>query len=185
MINFREIQADTVSRNNFISGKEISKELVRCFVPDKDDGECSKKGVWYRYASKMEKSDFIIAIISKDCDITKAGLYPYSDDILIVYSKEGKIIDYEVVSREGNAWHCYYSGTWEPLMLQVEQAFVENRNMRSQGALPCSINTYLYTMTSNGMIKKTILSEKEEGEIITTIDQDGPKRLIIKNENNK
>ncbi|MFA6702975.1 MAG: hypothetical protein WCS06_09990 [Dysgonamonadaceae bacterium] len=103
MINFREIQTDTVSKNNFMSGKEISKELVRWFVPDIHDCECSKKGVWYRYASKMEKNDFIIVIISKDCDITRPGFYPYSDDILVLYSKEGKIIDYEVISREGDA----------------------------------------------------------------------------------
>jgi hypothetical protein len=70
MNNFREIQSDTVSKNDFMSGKEISKELAKYFVPDKYDCECAKKGVWYRYASKMEKSDFIIAIISKDCDIT-------------------------------------------------------------------------------------------------------------------
>ncbi|MFA6702974.1 MAG: hypothetical protein WCS06_09985 [Dysgonamonadaceae bacterium] len=65
-------------------------------------------------------------------------------------------------------------------MLQIEQASVKSNNMKSQGALPCSINTYLYTIDSNEKIKKITLSETEEGEILTKIDQEGSKRLIIK-----
>ena len=180
IVNFREIQTDTVSKDNFMHDKEISKEFVECFVPAKKECECTEEGVSYRYASKVEKSDFIIAIISKVCDITKVGFYPYSDDILIVYSKEGKIIDHEVVSRRGDAWHCYYSGTWDPVRLQIKQASVKSRDMKSQGALLCSIDTYFYTIDDDGKINKTVLSEKEEGEIKTIVDQEGPKRLIVK-----
>jgi len=65
-------------------------------------------------------------------------------------------------------------------MLQIEQASVKSNNMKSQGALPCSINIYFYTIDSNEKIKKITLSETEEGEILTKIDQEGSKRLIIK-----
>jgi hypothetical protein len=178
--NFRDVQADTVNRNDIIFGKQISDLWVRRYVMEKPDCECTKEGLWYRYASKIENDLFTIAFICKNCDIPSSiGSYPYQDMIMKVYSKNGKIIDSKIVSRAGDLWFYNYSGTWDPFILRVEQAAIPlnfwetHRNIPA----PCEIETCIYTITEEGMIEKKLHS-KEKGYIEWDIEHQ--KSRIVK-----
>lgn len=180
---FKEVQTDTIDNNYFRSQDEIDKEFIKFFITNKQDCKCVSESLWYQYAFKIEKKDFIIAFIYKNCDIpSSSGNYPYSDVILIVYSKKGEIIDTHVISRGGDLWQCNYSGSTDPFRLIVEQASTPKKEFekRKNYPLPCEIRTSEFEITKEGQIKQTVVSERK-GTIIW--DKTTNKSLIVKDNN--
>ncbi|MDD2244523.1 MAG: hypothetical protein PHY69_10335 [Dysgonamonadaceae bacterium] len=181
--NFKLNITDTINNTYFRRQDQIIGDFIMRFITNKPDCECLNEGLWYRYMSKIENEDFVITFVSKDCDIPSSlGNYPYSDVILLVYSKKGEILDSKVISRGGDLWYCNYRGSNHPFKLIVEQASVPQMELekRKNSPLPCEIKTYVYLITEKGKIEQKIISD-EKGTILW--DKKNNKSLIVKNSN--
>ncbi len=166
--NFKPNNSEIIDNTFFQTQESISGYFIKRFITDKSDCECLNEELWYQYTSKIEKDDFTIVLVSKNCDSPSlSGTYPYSDNILIVYSPKGEITDSKIISRSGDLWECNYSGNTEPFKLTVEQASVTKKEFekRKNYPLPCKIKTTEYRISKKGMIQQTVISEKS-GTII-------------------
>lgn len=182
--NFEIIQADTISKADVWRPKlHIDKESVISFVTTENDCKCEEGMLWFRYEKMIEYDKYFIAFISKDCDTPRKGYYPYNENMLFVYTKEGNIIDNKIISRYGDFWEYNLKGTRKPFELEVEQAYVPKEYWKSNTGypVPCKIKTYIYSITEEGRIKQKLLS-KEKGNI--EWDVDNQKSFIVRNKSN-
>lgn len=179
---FGQNKTDTINNVDFGVHDEISGDFIKRFITDKPDCECSNEGLWYRFMSKIEKKDFIIAFAYKSCDIPSSPGYPYSEIILIVYSPKGEIIDSKIISRGGDLWDSDLIGSITPFRLTVTQASIPQRDYEKIKNYPlrCKISTYEYSITEKGKIKQEFIS-KEQGTIVW--DKKKNETVIVKNNN--
>lgn len=144
---------------------EISKKNVFKFLPKKLN--CNCKRVWYRYGKRISLNKYVIVFVSKLCEVPCNYEYPYSEDVLIVYSKTGKLIDFAFVSHGSDIHTSNFSGTIHPFRLIVEQGIMNNPEEMNKVISPqCTIQVNEYTIDSKGKIYKRIVQKNIPGNMI-------------------
>lgn len=89
-------------------GESLMKaEVVERFIPREliDTCGCEKGNVAFNYGYKITKGKCYICFMTRHCDTPNIGCFPYIDDIMVTYRKDGRIIDYAQTSRLGDLWH--------------------------------------------------------------------------------
>lgn len=173
--NFKEVQTDSVRSEYLWGGDYISKELVNLYIPNMQDYDYDNdNGLSLTYGSKISKKKFTIAFIHM------SFYYPYGDNLIVVYSPTGEIIDSKVISRGGDTYDFNLQGSTEPFKINIEQANIPHSGI-GKNPQSCEIITSEVVITKDGRIEQTVIS-KEKGSII--IDKENfRKRDIVKDGN--
>lgn len=131
--------------------KEIGLAFRKHFIPEDLDCQCERRELrWFpRYV--MVQEEHIICFLTKNCDLPKTVDYPYSDDVIIIYDKNGGVLDHCLVGRSGDAWFYVFDGKSSPFRLTVKQATLLNINQSS--GIPCEIEEKTCTFTEDGYIE--------------------------------
>lgn len=146
---------------------EMNKNTVSNYLPKKLNCNCTKKGLWYRYGRRIPSNKYVIVFVAKLCDIPHIYKYPYDEEVLLVYSKLGKLIDFATVSHGSDIHAVEFSGIIHPLKLIVEQGVMNNPNDMNKVESPhCTIQIYEYTIGDNGKINKRIVQKNISGRMV-------------------
>lgn len=146
---------------------EINKNTVSKYLPKKLNCNCTTKGLWYRYGRRIPSNKYVIVFVSKLCDIPHINEYPYAEDVLLVYSKTGKLIDFETISHGSDIHAVEFFGTIHPFKIIVEQGVMNNPNDMNKVESPhCTIQIYEYTIGENGKINKRIVQKNISGRMV-------------------
>jgi len=166
---FPNITTDSIHTTDFLSikwdiGNCIKSPIVNQYVLKNDCG-CDPKELRYYYGKKIVLDNYIIVLMYKHCYSPKYVGYPYQENLIITYTKSGKVIDSKPVTRTGDPWCFNLTGTVKPFKLVVEQATaVSDDAIRNGGnIIKSTINTYSYTIDKNGFIVQVFLKNRDGG----------------------
>lgn len=166
---FPNITTDSIHTTDFLSIKWninncIKSPIVNQYVL-KDDCGCNPNQLRYYYGKKIVLDNYIIVLMYKHCDLVKYVGYPYQENLIITYTKSGKVIDSKPVTRKGDPWCFNLTGTVKPFKLVVEQATAVSDDAIINGGhiTKSTINTYSYTIDKNGFIVQVFLKNRDGG----------------------
>ena len=164
---FKQVETDSLGNGNFRPNTWINKELVNLFIMNERDCECAgmdrMEGLSYRSAFKIDNKDFIVAFIKSDCGEYIGPSAPHRDNILMVYTPTGEIIDSKVISRDGIIWKSNHKGITYPFKLIVEQTNLpkeEWKYSKVENHIE-GITTSEVIITKDGKIEQTVISPNE------------------------
>lgn len=139
--------------------ESIHEEQLRCtqygpstppiVLPTQQKRNYKGKAYYIRY------KDFIVVFTNRCYSLDRRVLMEdvANDRILIVFSKEGTVIDYKIVSRDSEL-DCTYalSGKIEPMTITVKQCSLPVFKYSLYNDLPFIVTAHEYTITDEGLI---------------------------------
>lgn len=164
---FKEVETDSLGKGDFIVNKRINKDFANIFIVNERDCECADmdrmEGLRYLSAFKIDNKDFIVAFVKSDCGEYIGPSAPHRDNILMVYTPAGEIIDSKVISRDGIIWKSNHKGITYPFKLIVEQTNLpkeEWKYSKVENHIE-GITTSEVIITKDGKIEQTVISPNE------------------------
>jgi len=97
-----------------------------------------------------------VLFVVKDCSIPCEGSYPYADDFILTYSKDGKLIDYCPIARHGDLWQVDTKASYPPLTFTVRQGVMDDNEVNVDPPKHVTVSTSIYKVGQNGKITKDI-----------------------------
>lgn len=84
----------------------MNEDHVKMYIPHKliDTCGCTKGKVAFNYGYKITKGKYYVCFMIRHCDTPNKEFYPYIDDIIVTYRKDGQIIDFAETARFGDLW---------------------------------------------------------------------------------
>jgi hypothetical protein len=122
----------------------VCKDSINC------DYDPSKYSYAYRYKFKIN-SNFIITFVSKAKEKGKTCYdFDLGETLLIVYSKDGKIIDAKSIAKDND---CWLSSIWvTDDSIKVQQIKISDPSKINDQELDCEIETKIYQIGDDGYI---------------------------------
>ncbi|MDD3160846.1 MAG: hypothetical protein PHX49_02835 [Bacteroidales bacterium] len=145
----------------------LKKSIVSQYITKESDCRCKKDELRYFCRKKIDYNNYIIALLYKHCDIATKNNYPYDENMIIVYSKSGKMIDSKIISKSGDLWLYNLTGTTKPFQITVESSTLTYSEITQFPfpSTPCTINTLRYTINEVGKIVQEQIGSKK-GSVI-------------------
>lgn len=161
---FGSIEGNTIRKEHFDLKKIdldscVKTNIVSQYITKESDCRCKKDELRYFCRKKIDYNNYIIALLYKDCDVATKNNYPYDENMIIVYSKSGRMIDSKIISKSGDLWYYNLTGTIKPFQITVESATLTNSDIK-QSPYPCIINTNRYTINEAGKIMQEQIGSK-------------------------
>ena len=147
------------SKNNH----EIIETLIKKFVC-KDSTNCSVNSSEYRYdyGVKFVLGDYHVVLVHKQkYEGTTSYDFDLSEVILIVYSKQGKILSSQSISKDNDGWISSTQVTRENIEVQQIKILESNKPEMS-----CEIETKVYQIAQNGIINNIHTEPIKKGIVI-------------------
>ena len=130
---------------NYIK-KFVCEDSMHC---DYDPSEYSYN---YRYKYKIN-SNIIVAFVSKGKDKGKTCYdFDLGETLLIVYSKDGKIIDAKSIAKDNDCWQSSIWATDDSIRVQQIKVTELNDFDEINKELDCEIETKIYQIGDDGYI---------------------------------
>lgn len=84
----------------------MNEDHVKMYIPHQliDIYGCAKGKVAFNYGYKITKDNCYVCFMIRHCDTPNKEFYPYIDDIIVTYRKDGQIIDFAETARFGDLW---------------------------------------------------------------------------------
>ncbi|HPX45839.1 MAG TPA: hypothetical protein PK626_05580 [Bacteroidales bacterium] len=122
----------------------VCKDSINC------DYDPSKYSYAYRYKFKIN-SNFIITFVSKAKEKGKTCYdFDLGETLLIVYSKDGKIIDAKSIAKDND---CWLSSIWvTDDSIKVQQIKISDPSKINDQEIDCEIETKIYQIGDDGYI---------------------------------
>jgi len=122
----------------------VCKDSINC------DYDPSKYSYAYRYKFKIN-SNFIITFVSKAKEKGKTCYdFDLGETLLIVYSKDGKIIDAKSIAKDND---CWLSSIWvTDDSIKVQQIKISDPSKINDQEIDCEIETKIYQISDDGYI---------------------------------
>ncbi|HOV55903.1 MAG TPA: hypothetical protein PLK25_00590 [Bacteroidales bacterium] len=130
---------------NYIK-KFVCEDSMHC---DYDPSEYSYN---YRYKYKIN-SNIIVAFVSKGKDKGKTCYdFDLGETLLIVYSKDGKIIDEKSIAKDNDCWLSSIWVTEDSIRVQQMRVIDPSQYKNKYEGLDCEIETKIYQIGDDGYI---------------------------------
>ena len=146
---------------------EIDNFYFSLFLPYDDECKCEARQIVYRPCCKIERANYYIVSFNGVCDIPRVDCYPYDDNILAIYDKTGRMIDFAIVGTvsDAEAYKIY------PLENDNEIAYTQYVFKASEHLYDgdCDVATYKVTIDEDGKIDKCLI--REEKNIKVTLSE--------------
>ena len=161
--NFQEIELPfLIDRRDSINRfyvrevlQSIPLNYIKQFVCEDSmhcDYDPSKYMYDYRYKFKMY-SNFIVTFVSKGKDKGKTCYdFDLGETLLIVYSKDGKIIDEKSIAKDNDCWQSSIWATEDSIRVQQIKVIELSDFNDINKELDCEIETKIYQIGDNGYI---------------------------------
>ena len=142
---------------------EINKYYFSLLLPYDDECNCVTKDLYYLPCYKIEKKNFYIISMNICCDITKTAGYPYTDNTLATYDKNGQIIDFVTIGTNSDI----QTYTIEPSADENEITYTQYCFLDGESAYNGDCNVYVYKVTidDSGKIDKNLLREEKNVKV--------------------
>ena len=142
---------------------EINKYYFSFLLPYDDDCSCVTKELYYRPCYKIEKKNFYIVSMNICCDITKTAEYPYTDNTLVTYDKNGQIIDFVTIGTSSDI----QTYTIEPSADENEITYTQYCFADGESGYDGNCNVYVYKVRvdEKGKIDKNLLREEKNVKV--------------------
>ncbi|MDD3629674.1 MAG: hypothetical protein PHF55_01405 [Bacteroidales bacterium] len=155
----QSIPSNSIIPLNYIK-KFVCEDSMHC------DYDESKYRYDYRYKYKIN-SNIIVAFVSKGKDKGKTCYdFDLIETLLIVYSKDGKIIDEKSIAKNNDCWLSSIWVTNDSIKVQqikvIELADFDDMNKE----LDCEIETKIYQIGDDGYINLIKTEPIKKGELI-------------------
>ena len=137
----------------FTSATYLGDEFER-FIPGFQKRECETQELRWLSCYCLEQDSIYVLFVVKDCSIPCEGSYPYADDFILTYSKDGKLIDYCPIARHGDLWQVETKASCSPLTFTVRQGVMDSNEVNVDSPKHVSVSTYIYKVGENGKITK-------------------------------
>jgi hypothetical protein len=134
--------------------KELSHAAIKAFVPASADCECEPRELAWYAGYRMEQNGFVVLFMKKDCAVPAKAGYPYSDEVMAVFTKDGKLTDFRSIARYGDLWVAETKGTSEPLSVVVKQGVIDEKEVKAPQAAEVTICSY--AVDGAGKITRTV-----------------------------
>ncbi len=150
------------SRGGSYANYNIPAEYIKQYIcPSAQKCDCSNTNEWYLYGIKMNLGKYLAVVVSKRSDNypTKFGR-GLRNCLLIVYNGEGKMISRKTIAQD--SFQHFFFGKFskgnEPdtlLSLFIERGSMLEYTDRSNSLFKGILDSYVYTVDKQGMIKET------------------------------
>jgi hypothetical protein len=150
-----------VNDSIFITKTELGDEYGR-FVPDYLTRECGTQEITWRSCSHIEQDSVDVFFINKDCDMPCKDCYPYNENIVMTFNKNGQMIDYCPLARYGDLWTAEMKVVSSPLVFTVKQKIIDSTEINIDSPKNVTYATYIYQIKRNGKIIKTLSDQQDE-----------------------
>ena len=137
----------------FTSATYLGDEFER-FIPGFQKRECETQELRWLSCYCLEQDSIYVLFVVKDCSIPCEGSYPYADDFILTYSKDGKLIDCCPIARHGDLWQVETKASCSPLTFTVRQGVMDSNEVNVDSPKHVSVSTYIYKVGENGKITK-------------------------------
>jgi len=169
--NFRSVELPlTIDRKTYgsvfypnQSNHEIIEALVKKFVCQ-DSINCAIDPTEYRYdyGVKFFLGNYQVVLVHKQkYEGTTSYDFDLSEVILVVYSKQGKILSSESISKDNDGWISSTQVTKENVEVQQIKILEFNKPEMS-----CEIETKVYQVTQDGIIKNIHTAPIKKGVVV-------------------
>ena len=133
---------------------EISRNLFSAYIPHLcGNGE---KEFCYRPCYKIEKNNYHLLSIKRE-------RYSYDDNMLATYSRQGAILDTEIVGVNDGGASAYSIEPVSENEITCTQYRFKDIECAYNG--DCDISVYKVTIDDNGIIGKSLISEKKNVKV--------------------
>ena len=161
---FQDFDGENLNKDFFlyndINGAEsIYADFDRFYPYDSTTFNCERKEPYYKPSYKIEKIDFYLISIQSCCDLPFEG-FPYEAPTLVTYSKNGGIIDFEIVGKGSDVDSYTIETTEKDNVLKVTQyTFDDSTIQHNAYSGVCEVSEYTITVNDDGSIDKNIIRE--------------------------
>ncbi len=166
MSNFREIKLpflvdrrDSINRTYVRASKEIPINYIKKYIClDSTICDYNPEYYNYNYRYKIKESANIIAVLLSKGKYEGETCYDFDlgETLLIVYTKDGKIIDEKSIAKNNDCWLSTILVTSDSIV--VQQIKISDPSQINDPEVDCEIETKTYQITDEGYIK-TIRTE--------------------------
>ena len=133
---------------------EIRRDLFSAYIPHLcGNGE---KEFCYRPCYKIEKNNYHLLSIKRE-------RYSYDDNMLATYSRQGAILDTEIVGVNDGGASAYSIAPVSENEITCTQYLFKDIECAYNG--DCDISVYKVTIDDNGIIGKSLISEKKNVKV--------------------
>lgn len=152
---------------------QIDCDTYASFLPPmEEDCPCEQNNVLWYAGSYIEYKDFIITMLRIYCQDYKDGNDQYFiendgiDYMLVTYSRDGEILDFKTVGRDGHAYFTRISSLGQASHFRVEQGSLDDCTLIFQYKdLAYTVKTSEYAINSDGKIKAKIIGKPKKETI--------------------
>ncbi len=153
-------------RENFpaeIGHPDIDKYYFSFLLPYDDECNCVTKELYYCPCYKIEKNNYYLVSMDVCCDVTKTAGYPYDENTLVTYDKNGKMIDFAMVGIGSDLESCKI----EPSSKENEIVYTQYcfKDIESAYDGVCDVCRYKVTVDDHGKIDKQLLCEEKNVKV--------------------
>jgi hypothetical protein len=145
----------------------IPAEYIKQYIcPSGQKCDCSNTKEWYLYGIKMNLGKYVAVVVSKRYDNypTKFGI-GLRNCQLIVYNGEGRMISQKTIAQD-SFQHFFFgkfskgSESGSLLSLSIERGSMLEYTDRSNSVFKGILDSYVYTVDEQGLIKETKTASK-------------------------
>jgi hypothetical protein len=164
--NFREIKLpflvdrrDSINRTYVRASKEIPINYIKKYIClDSTICDYNPEYYNYNYRYKIKESANIIAVLLSKGKYEGETCYDFDlgETLLIVYTKDGKIIDEKSIAKNNDCWLSTILVTSDSIV--VQQIKISDPSQINDPEVDCEIETTTYQISDEGYIK-TIRTE--------------------------
>jgi len=166
MSNFREIKLpflvdrrDSINITYVRASKEIPINYIKKYIClDSTICDYNPEYYNYNYRYKIKESANIIAVLLSKGKYEGETCYDFDlgETLLIVYTKDGKIIDEKSIAKDNDCWLSTILVTSDSIV--VQQIKISDPSQINDPEVDCEIETTTYQISDEGYIK-TIRTE--------------------------
>jgi hypothetical protein len=166
MSNFREIKLpflvdrrDSINITYVRASKEIPINYIKKYIClDSTICDYNPEYYNYNYRYKIKESANIIAVLLSKGKYEGETCYDFDlvETLLIVYTKDGKIIDEKSIAKNNDCWLSTILVTSDSIV--VQQIKISDPSQINDPEVDCEIETTTYQISDEGYIK-TIRTE--------------------------
>lgn len=142
---------------NSVEYERLSIACVRRYIPDEIDQTGEKRTTDWLPLCTFRVGKYVVCTLRKGSDRARIYNYPNGENLLIVYTQEGQVVDARLLARDGDIWDSWIGGDVRPFRLQVKQAYLWGTSDRVYLVTDCE-----YTVDENGRIRATLRNVEEK-----------------------
>lgn len=176
---FRTINCFTAESLTCTADTVINQEQVEMYLPIPPSICNLEKDKNWRSTAKWSINNHIVVCVNTfyDRPCEEEG-YPWFEDWLVSYDKDGHVIDYILTIKSGDRYYSDLNGTDFPTKISFIQAttLIEdlvNRKDDEWDVLPCDVEFFDITMDENGHFHKISTLRSRKGQKIWNKETNG------------